>query len=258
MKGTNMPTNRKLLGAAAFSLALAGGGVAGALLGTPGLSGAQDDGSSTTEDTTTADTEAGRLGHRGERLATAAEALGISEDELRAALEDGQSIAQVAEAQGVDIQVVIDALVAAATEHLEELEASLPDRMTELVNKEGWGDHEGPGRHGPGRGRHLLGAGLDAAAEAIGITADELRTELEDGSTIAAVAEAHDVDVQTVIDALVAEATTRIDAAVADGTLEADRAEEMKANLVERITAHVNGEMRPGPDGGAPPAPDAT
>ena len=37
-----MPTNRKLLGAAAFSLALAGGGVAGAVLGTPNPSGAQD------------------------------------------------------------------------------------------------------------------------------------------------------------------------------------------------------------------------
>jgi len=255
-----MSTNRKLLGAAAFSLALAGGGVAGALLGTPNLSGAQDDGSSTAEDTTTTDTEGGRrLGHRGERLATAAEALGISEDELRAALEDGQSVAQVAEAEGIDVQVVIDALVAAATEHLEEMEASLPERMTELVNKEGWGDHEGPGRRGPGGGRHRLSARLDTAAEAIGVTADELRTELEGGSTIAAVAEANGVDIQTVVDALVAEATARIDAAVADGALEADRAEEMKANLVERITAHVNGEHpRRGPGAETPPADDAT
>jgi hypothetical protein len=259
MKGTNMTTNRKLLGALAFSLALAGGGVAGALLGTPTLSGAQDEGASTTDDTTSTDPEGGRhLAHRGERLATAAEALGISEDELRAALEDGQSIAQVAEAQGVDVQVVIDALVAAATERLEELEASLPERMTELVNKEGWGDHEGPGRRGPGGRHHLIGAGLDAAAEAIGISADDLRAELREGSSIADVAEAHDVPVQTVIDALVAEATTRIDAAVADGTLDADRAEEMKSNLVERITAHVNGE-RPvrGPSTEAPSADDA-
>ena len=41
-RSDDMPTNRKLLGAAAFSLALAGGGVAGALLGTPSPSGAQD------------------------------------------------------------------------------------------------------------------------------------------------------------------------------------------------------------------------
>jgi uncharacterized protein YidB (DUF937 family) len=252
-----MPTNRKLLGAAAFSLALAGGGVAGALFGTPSFSGAQDDTSSTT-DTTTAAPEAGRpFGDHGERLAAAAEALGIPEADLRTALEGGQSIAQVAETQGVDIQTVIDALVAEATDRLHELEASLPARMTELVNKEGLGDHEGPGRGGPG-GHHLGGARLDAAAEAIGITTDELRTALEDGSTIAAVSEAHGVDVQTVIDAMVAEATTQIDAAVADGSLDAARAEQMKATLVERITAHVNGE-RParGPGGEAPPADDA-
>ncbi|MGH9274756.1 MAG: hypothetical protein ACRDZU_08930, partial [Acidimicrobiales bacterium] len=79
-----MPTNRTLLGAAAFSLALAGGGVAGALLGTPNLSGAQDDGTSTTDSTTaTADTARRPFGDRGQRLATAAEALGITEDELR-------------------------------------------------------------------------------------------------------------------------------------------------------------------------------
>jgi hypothetical protein len=128
MEGTNMSTNRKLLGAVAFSLALAGGGAAGALLGTPNLSGAQDDDPSTsaTDDTTAGAPEVGRpFGGPGERLATAADALGISEEELRAALEDGQSIAQVAEAQGVDVQTVIDALVAAATERLEAREAAL-------------------------------------------------------------------------------------------------------------------------------------
>jgi hypothetical protein len=239
-----MPTNRTLLGAAAFSLALAGGGVAGALLGTPSTSGAQDPESNTTEAPTTEAPAHGRwFGPRGQRLTTAAEALGITEAELRAALAEGQSIAQVAEAEGIDVQTVIDALVAAATEQLEVLEAALPEHMTDLVNREGWGEHDGPGR--PGHGPRFLGARLEAAAEAIGITADELRTALEDGSTIAEVAEANGVDVQTVIDALVAEATARIEAAVADGSLDAQRADELQANLVERITAHVNGEGRP-------------
>jgi hypothetical protein len=236
-----MPTNRKFLGAAAFSLALAGGGVAGALLGTPSLSGAQDG----TEDTTTDDTTAsdgagpGRFEHRGEGLAVAAEAIGITEDELRTALADGQSIAQVAEAEGVDVQTVIDALVANGTERLEEAIAELPERMTELVNREGLPDRRGPG--GPG-GFHGRGPGLDAVADAIGITEDELRTALQDGSTIAEVAAANDVDVQTVIDALVADATAHIDEEVAEGDLTEEEAAERKANLVERITARVNGE----------------
>lgn len=239
-----MTSTRKLLGAAAFSFALAGGGVAGALLGTPSLSGAQDEADDTSA---TSDVEgpafAGLGGHPGPRgagLAAAAEALGITEDELRSALQDGKSIAQVAEEQGIDVQVVIDALVADATERLAEIEAALPERMTELVNRTGWGEDDGPG--GPGRRGRLRQLALGATAEAIGITADELRAALAEGSTVAQVAEANGVDVQDVIDALVADATERIDAAVASGDLDAARAEEMKANLVERITARVNGE----------------
>lgn len=243
-----MALNRKLLGAAAFSLALAGGGVAGAMLGTPSLSGAQDD---TTETTTAPEPPGGRFfGPRGEALATAAEVLGVSEADLRAALADGKSIADVAEEQGVDVQTVIDALVAQATERLNEIEAALPEHMTDLVNRTGWGEHRpgGPGHHGPG---------LEAAAEAIGISVEDLRTALADGSTLAEVAEANGVDVDTLIRALVAEATERLDEAVENGRLDADEAEEIKADLVERITARVNGEgpgpvRGPGPMGGGP------
>jgi hypothetical protein len=237
-----MPTNRKLLGAAAFSLALAGGGVAGALLGTPNPSSAQDG----TEDTTQTpgdDLGPGRFEHRGEGLTAAAEAIGITTDELRTALQGGQSIAQVAEANGVEVQTVIDALVANGTDRLEEAIAELPARMAELVEREGLphlGDHGGPG--GPGGMRGGPGPGLEAAAEAIGITTDELRTALRDGSSLAEVAAANDVDVQTVIDALVAEATTHLDEAVANGRLTEAEASERAADLEEHITAHVNGE----------------
>jgi len=144
-----MPVNRTLLGAAAFSLALAGGGITGALLGAPTLSSAQDE--PTTETTEAADEAAGRHGpgdHRGDRLTVAAEALGVSEDELRTALEGGQSLAQVAGAEGVDVQTVIDALVADGTARLEEAIAALPDRVAELVEREGLPERRGPG--GPG------------------------------------------------------------------------------------------------------------
>ena len=149
-----MPINHKLLGAAAFSLALAGGGAAGAILGTPNISIAQDAESGSTSPSgsagdATADGFRGPGGHGGVQLTVAAEAIGISEDELRAALEEGQSIAQVAEANDVDVQTVIDAMVAAATDRLESAIAELPDRMAEVVEREGLPDR-GPG--GPGRG----------------------------------------------------------------------------------------------------------
>jgi hypothetical protein len=130
-----MPFNRKLLGAAAFSLALAGGGAAGALLGTPTVSLAQDGDSGETTETEGAGRPGLRRGH--ELLTAAAGAIGISEDELRTALEEGRSIAQVAEDNGVDVQTVIDAMVAEATEHLEDAIDALPERMGDVVEREG-------------------------------------------------------------------------------------------------------------------------
>ena len=245
-----MRTNRKILGAAAFSLALAGGGAAGALLGTPSPSSAQDE----TTETTAAESGTPRLDHRGARLTAAADAIGISEDDLRTALEGGQSIAQVAAANDVDAQTVIDAMVAEATERLETAITELPDRITDLVNREGLPERGGPGAGGFHGGRPGgRGPGLNAAAEAIGISGDDLRTAVRGGDTIAEVAAANDVDAQTVIDAMVAEANAHLDAAVADGELTEAEAAQRQADLGERITALVNGELRAGLGPHGPP-----
>lgn len=70
----------------------------------------------------------GRHGGRlGKALDTAATAIGVTVDELKTALQSGQSIADVATANGVDPQAVIDALVADAT-------ADLTQRFTDMVN----------------------------------------------------------------------------------------------------------------------------
>jgi hypothetical protein len=106
------------------------------------------------------------------------------------------------------------------------------------------------GRHGPGR--HFgPGPGLDVAAEAIGIEVDALREALESGQTIAEVAAANDVDVQVVIDAIVARMNERLDEAVANGRLSQAEADQRKADAVERATDLVNGEL-PAPPRFAP------
>ena len=64
------------------------------------------------------------------------------------------------------------------------------------------------------------GADLTAAATALGVTSDALKTELQAGKTIADVAKEKGVDVQKVIDALVAAET---------------------ANITQRVTNEVNG-----------------
>src|SRR3954447_26598046 len=117
-------STKKIIGALAIAGGLAGGGVAGAVLGTPGVSSAQSSTSSDSSSSTAPDPAApgvpgeghGRhLGHGGGvDLETAATALGITPDELRTELEAGKTIAQVAGEKGVDVQTVIDALVADA------------------------------------------------------------------------------------------------------------------------------------------------
>ena len=113
----------------------------------------------------------------------------------------------------------------------------------------------GPGHPG-GRGMHL-----ESVAEALGITSEELRTSLAGDQTIAEIAASRSVDVQTVIDAIVADHKARLDEKVAAGDLTQEEADAKLAGATERATAMVNGEMPAFRDGpghlGPPPAEDA-
>lgn len=251
-----MGSKKTLIGAAGLAAALGVGGVIGAGFGSPGISGAlqtpDEETTTTVEDGTPAPTGDDARRPFGEHLAVAAEALGMTEAELREALAvEGTTIASIAADRGVDVQTVIDAIVADSQDELVE-------RVTAMVNGE-LRDH---GRGGPGRGFRI--EGLEAAATAIGTTVEDLRTQLQtDGATIASIAEAAGVDVQAVIDAIVADATAEIDEAEASGRIDAERATELREALPERITALVNGELRGGfgpgrGHGGPPPAADGT
>lgn len=88
---------------------------------------------------------------------------------------------------------------------------------------------------------------LDAAAEAIGISTSELLSALRDGRTISEVAQAHDVPVTEVVEAIVASEQDRLDALVEDGRLTQGQADELAADLVERVTDLVNGDLAPFP-----------
>jgi len=103
---------------------------------------------------------------------------------------------------------------------------------------------------GPGFGHGHFGhfADLDAAATYLGLTEAELRAELEDGKTLAEIAEAEGKSVDGLVQALLKAASTRIDQAVVDGKLTQAQADELEAGLEQRITDLVNGELHgPGP-----------
>ena len=129
----------------------------------------------------------GRGGHgpHAGRLAPAAvaEALGVTEDELRTALQSGKTLAQIGEDEGIAKADLIDKLVAAAKEQLaadvqagritqaqaDQVEQGLEARITEKVDRTGrgfgrglrpGGDRDGTssGQGSPGLGSSGLGS----------------------------------------------------------------------------------------------------
>ena len=98
---------------------------------------------------------------------------------------------------------------------------------------------------GLGHGGHHGGdrIGLETAADALGLTEEELRTALEpDGTSLADVAQAQGVDVGTLVDALVQAQQDRIAQAVEDGRLTQAEADQRLADLEARVTERVNSD----------------
>lgn len=99
-----------------------------------------------------------------------------------------------------------------------------------------------------GKGGHF-GAGLGGLTELLGVTAEELRTALSEGQSLADIAAANGSSVDEVVGHLLGELEAKLDEAVEQGRLDADEAAEKLAGAEERITEMVNGTFeRPSRD----------
>jgi hypothetical protein len=109
---------------------------------------------------------------------------------------------------------------------------------------------------GYGRGGHGGGGRIDmaAAAEALGISEEELRTQTSAGRTLADIAEAEGVEEADLVDALVAAAKTRLAEAVTAGRLTQAEADARAADLEARITDSLDELCGPGGRSGRGPA----
>ena len=191
------------------------------------------------------------------------------------------SPAEPSQARGRGADTVIDALVADGTltkEQGDKVKAALQAARPSWPaggprGPGGWGPGRGPG--GPAGGFGDLRRGGQSVADALGITTDQLRTELQSGKSLADVATAHGKTTQDVVDALVKEATTRLDAEVTAGRLTRAQADQMLAtakSMIDTIvstplpTGGFGGPFHPGlpgfpgdgPDDGPEPAAPAT
>jgi len=105
------------------------------------------------------------------------------------------------------------------------------------------GDNDAGHPGGPGGlGGHVEAVtDTSVVAKAIGISEADLKTALAGGQTVAAVAKAHNVDLQVVIDALVADSTSELAAQVANGSITQAQADAMKPQILQRATDQANG-----------------
>ena len=179
--------------------------------------------------------------------------------------EDNQAVINDAAQQlGVSPGKLSDALRKAMSDRIDAAVAAgritkaEGDALKQRLNSGGVplfaGPHHGFGHFGFFRG-------LGAAATYLGLTEDQLRTELSAGKTLAQIAQAHGKSTSGLVDALVADAKSHLDAAVKAGRLTQAQANDMLSGLRDRITNMVN-STRPArpPDGfrfrhfGRPPA----
>ena len=94
---------------------------------------------------------------------------------------------------------------------------------------------------GPRGGPHEHFGELDAAASYLGLTEDQLHTQLESGKSLAQVAKDRGKSVDGLVQAMVDSATKKLDAAVAAGRLTKAQEQQIVSGLKQRITDFVNG-----------------
>ncbi len=96
---------------------------------------------------------------------------------------------------------------------------------------------------GPRGGGRMMGT----VAEELGLTREELRAELqeEEERSIADVADEYDVEVDDLIDAVVAKAAEHLAEKVADGDLTQDEADARLAEIETKVTEKINSPDTP-------------
>ena len=156
----------------------------------------------------------GGFGPLAEGIGAVADVLGIEESALIEALKDGSSLSEVAAANGVDEATLTQELTALATDALDQAVADelitqeradamlegLDDRIADGLDR----SFDRLGRGGHGHHHHPVARGFvgDEVSEILGLDKTEIHELIEGGQTLSEIAEAQDVDPETLIDAV--------------------------------------------------------
>ena len=148
--------------------------------------------------------------------------LGVSPERLRAAFKSA-------------LTARVDSAIAAG-KLTPEQGAKLKARIAEAKGL-GVGARKGFGKKARALKQRLMARGktLGAAADYLGLTRAELRTELQEGRSLAEIAGSQGKSKAGLVAALTKEANERIANALADGKLTQTRADALKERIAERV-----------------------
>ena len=118
---------------------------------------------------------------------------------------------------------------------LDEAQRDAVVETLEEARPEGFGQRGHRG--GPGRG------GLGNLAETLGLDGAEIREALQNGDSIADIAEAQGIDLDSIVESLIDQAEERLDAAVEAGRLDEAQAAEMLEQAEEKANDIINGDF---------------
>ena len=165
-----------------------------------------------------------------------AQELGLEMEALIERLRDGESLSDIAAEQGKALRDLTDAFLSAQDEALTEAadqgyftparadwgQQRLHQRTEQFLAGFGW-------RHGL-----LAPVGLEAAAEVLGMTKEELRDELREGKTIAGLAERQGVELESISEALQAAREEALTRAVEEGYITPEQADRIRQRVQRR------------------------
>lgn len=195
----------------------------------------------------------GREGSLRDVLQTVIEEAGLDARDVMVQLRSGSTLAEIVESNGGDVQAVIDAAVASATERLNQavengrITQEQADRLLEELEVAVENAvHGEPPLRPTVRGLVRNGERIlaEAVAEAAGLDISELPPLLREGATLAEIAEANGGDVDAIIAGAVAAATERIEESVSKGGLSREQADELIANLETLYTNAMTNPLR--------------
>ncbi|MFC4812103.1 hypothetical protein [Paenibacillus sp. GCM10023250] len=159
---------------------------------------------------------------------------------LNEKLAAGNTLAQIAEEQGVSRDALKQAMTAAFEKRQAEKKQAFNDNLDKTLD--GQLPLGGAGGKGGFKGRFGK-LDLEASAKLLGVTADALQQELADGKSLADVAKEKGADVQKLIDAQKQSIADGLNAAVKAGRLTQEQADKISAQAGDIAEKIVNGTM---------------